>query len=177
MTKPVTTKDKTQKGYIYCHEMVPKQVTRISQRRPPTTYIKLGRSVRPVARLSEWTKQCPSREPIVRGFFPEKLNQDGTPAGRTMAGAQIFADSGLECHHRWERLCLLEVAGWALLQKAQRDRIDEASGEMTSKMNVKVGCEDCGRVHVELFELDQGSYETFVRELIVKWQRWCVMAY
>lgn len=108
--------------------------------------IKLGRSVKPVTRLSQWRSQCPSREPVVRGVFP------GADTGGLNASLQ-FAPRGTKHHHKWERLCLIEVAGRASSDKTE--------------------CADCGKVHVELFHVESGAYELWVRDIVERWGRWC----
>ncbi|TKA53400.1 hypothetical protein B0A53_04386, partial [Rhodotorula sp. CCFEE 5036] len=64
MAKPVSRHD--QEGYIYVHELVPRGDRGFSRSAPlnSTAHIKLGRTVKPVARLSQWRANCPSREPI-----------------------------------------------------------------------------------------------------------------
>lgn len=76
-------------------------------------------------------------------------------------GALAFAEQGAPNHHRWERLCLIELAGVAANQSLQRGD----KGESREK------CSDCGKIHVELFLLDRGSYITDVREIVLRWQR------
>ncbi|GAA5993687.1 hypothetical protein JCM10908_002297 [Rhodotorula pacifica] len=164
MTKPVSQHD--QEGYIYVHELVPRGSSGASpsQRRPtqldPTAHIKLGRTLKPIARLSQWRATCPSREPIVRFAFPRAPllpAHDSSPAPRH---AQ-FAPRGTKNHHRWERLCLVELAGRAI-----------ASPEDEQK------CTDCGAKHVECFRIERralctGAADWNVEGMVEKWQRWC----
>ena len=157
----------------------------------PTTFIKLGRSIRPVARLNQWKSQCRSREasrstslsaepvrlmwllfqPIVRDIFPLHSSHPLKPAQTVsgllnqspsrLHGALAFAERGAPNHHRWERLCLIELAGVAALQAYKRQELDSARQK----------CSDCGKVHVELFLVDRGSYEREIIDLVLRWQR------
>lgn len=165
MSKSPSEADRKQTGYLYCHEMRP---TKENKNRSGT-YVKVGRSIRPVARLEEWSKQCPSRQPIVRGFFPEPHQEHSGPSpsssvGGTcyLNGVQSVSNQGIRFHKRWERLTLIELAGWQSLQR---------------QGHPKSACVDCGKVHVELFELDLGSFDRVVKPLIEKWLKWCQFAY
>lgn len=168
--------------YIYVHELVPRGgrdfgaypvggfspdllVSRsfprlkISALTPPTArsapldstaHIKLGRTLKPVARLSQWRANCPSREPIVRFVFPRA----------TQHGPMHFAARGTWNHHRWERLCLVELAGRAIPAADEK-------------------CADCGARHVECFRVDRravsevGGGAWDVVQVVEKWERWC----
>ena len=110
-----------------------------------TTYLKLGRSVRPVQRLSEWRSQCPSRQPVVRGIFP-LADRNATSSG--LAGALAIAPVGAPFHYRLERLLLIEMTARASMEAAQR-----AGGSAFAQGRTR--CADCGRVHCELFEVDR----------------------
>ncbi|GAA5885917.1 hypothetical protein JCM3774_003775 [Rhodotorula dairenensis] len=120
-------------------------------------HIKLGRTLKPVARLSQWRATCPSREPIVRCVFPR--------AAPTCHGTSMhFAARGTRNHHRWERLCLVELAGRAI-----------APAEPDEK------CADCSARHVECFRVDRravadpgGSGQSWdIVRVVEKWERWC----
>ena len=139
-----------------------------------TTFLKLGRSIRPVARLSQWRSQCPTRQPVVRDIFPlhpsHPLRLDATSASlkqhalispSRMHGALSFASQGAPNHRRWERLCLIELAGVAALQAAQRGTVESAREQ----------CKDCGKIHIEMFLVDKSAYEQEVRDLVLRWQR------
>ncbi|MBW0531457.1 hypothetical protein O181_071172 [Austropuccinia psidii MF-1] len=154
MSKEPTQIDHNQLGYIYCYEIKP------SSNQNPTTFIKLGRSIKPIARLSQWAKQCPSRQPILRGFFPQALNS--SPHSSNLNGTLSLPSNPIKFHHRWERLCLIELSGWAFLQRQGKKNLP---------------CLDCGKIHLELFELDKGSFERFIKPMIQKWQTWCGFAY
>ncbi len=116
-----------------------------------TAHIKLGRTVKPVARLSQWRANCPSREPIVRYVFPRAVDSTRTTQ---------FAARGTRNHHRWERLCLVELAGRAISAADEK-------------------CADCGARHVECFRVDRGAVSGVgdgqwdVVQVVEKWKRWC----
>lgn len=149
MSKPISASE--QPGYIYVHEMVPTSSSR-------TALVKIGRSVKPVARLEQWRQTCPSRNPVVRDFFPLPAghplllrhpqldcSSGKVPAqngGSRLRGALSVQEACLQSH-RWERLVLLEVAGRASLP-------GYAPHQETQK---QTPCEDCGKLHIELFTL------------------------
>ena len=108
---------------------------------------------------------------MVRGIFPQHASQERTATLLQSAsparvhGALSFAAKGLAHHHRWERLCLIELAGLVALQSAQRRADTTAQGR----------CSDCGKIHVELFLVDRGSYESAIRDMVLKWQAFVEM--
>lgn len=128
----------------------------------PIAHIKLGRTTKPVARLSQWRSSCPSREPIVRFVFPRQDNPTAKSATTPGQGALRYADRGTRNHHRWERMCLVELAGRAVASDAANER-----------------CPDCGVKHVECFLIDRraldrpGGGSWSVQEIVEKWERWC----
>lgn len=88
-----------------------------------------------------------------------------------MRGVELrFAERGTRNHHRWERLCLVELAG--------RTGGAKAGG-------AKERCADCGKKHVECFWVERGAVsggegageageaEWSVREVVERWERWC----
>ncbi|GAA5923963.1 hypothetical protein JCM1841_000120 [Sporobolomyces salmonicolor] len=167
MAKPVSDKDG--EGYIYIHELVdlPSPAS--------TTYLKLGRTIHPVRRLSEWRSSCPSREPIVRDILP-RLATAAADAPGSMQGHQLrFAERGTGYHHRWERLCLVEVAGRASM------RATSSAGK--ERERERENCRDCGKRHLECFEVGRDAFEGvdgggagaggWVREVVERWERWC----
>ncbi|SCV67470.1 BQ2448_5081 [Microbotryum intermedium] len=139
---------------IYVHELAPTSAS------SSTTYIKIGRSVKPLSRLSQWKHQCPSRKPIVRDILPRRNETTSTRAG----GAMSFAERGTPNHHRWERLVLIEVSGRAKMM---------ALNEKGKKGSMSMECRDCGQRHVEMFEVGRGAYDFWVRDVLERWERWC----
>ncbi|KAA1136518.1 hypothetical protein PGTUg99_034578 [Puccinia graminis f. sp. tritici] len=181
MEKYPNPRDGDDSGYLYCHEMHPqpdKQREEEEEEGEEGTYIKVGRSIRPIARLGEWKKQCRSKDPILRGFFPESSSSSKTTTTSTTAttedarvsetccyldGAQSIAPKGIRFHRKWERLTLVELTGWAQLHFPAHDP--------------KSPCIDCAKVHVEIFFLKLGSYEKLVKPTILKWLHWCSTHY
>lgn len=111
------------------------------------------------------------RQPIVRDIFPLHASHPLKP-GQTVSGllnkspsrlhgALAIADRGAPNHHRWERLCLIELAGLAALQSHRRGEADQS----------KQKCPDCGKVHVEMFLVDKGTYEHNILDFVLRWQR------
>ena len=78
-----------------------------------------------------------------------------------MHSALLFDETGTRNHHRWERLCLIEVAGIAALHAGNRNEPEQ----------LRQKCSDCGKIHVELFLLNEGSYEREIRDVVLRWQR------
>lgn len=76
-------------------------------------------------------------------------------------GTLSIAEAGAPYHHRWERLCLIELAGVAALQAERRSDAEQ----------VKQRCPDCKRIHAELFLVDKGTYEREVLDIVTRWQR------
>ena len=77
-----------------------------------------------------------------------------------MSGALRVAQQGSPNHHRWERLVLIEVAGRAEIELGSR-------GDAGRKT-----CTDCGRRHLELFEVPEGAFDDWVVEVVERWGRW-----
>ncbi|KAJ8295727.1 hypothetical protein OF846_001087 [Rhodotorula toruloides] len=153
MSKPVSDKDED--GYIYIHELLssPHSATL------PTAHLKLGRSIHPLLRLSQHRRTntlCPLLgEPIVRYIFP---------SAHESGGGVKFAQKGGRNSHRWERLCLVELAGRALSARKEEGK-----------------CRECGKRHLECFEVQRGAVaaggagegEWNVKEVVQRWERWC----
>jgi hypothetical protein len=179
MGKHPNPKDGDDSGYLYCHEMHPQpDKQREEDEGEEGTYIKVGRSIRPIARLGEWRKQCHSKDPILRGCFPESSSSSSSTSTSTttttddarlsetccyLDGVQSIAPQGIRFHRKWERLTLVELAGWAHLHFPTHDH--------------KSPCIDCARVHHEIFFLKLGSYENLVKPIILKWLDWCSTHY
>ncbi|KAK4050917.1 hypothetical protein OIO90_004893 [Microbotryomycetes sp. JL221] len=154
---------KDEPGYLYVHEMVEQGHQR------HTSVIKLGRSTKPVQRLNQWRHQCRSREPVIRGIFPQQ--QQGEDPGTTIQ----FSKHGLSNHRKWERLCLIELDGRAqqfqIRQQQQQHQSQQPSRALSSRGQKE--CIDCGKVHVELFEFEKGAYDDWIKDLVERWARWC----
>lgn len=78
-----------------------------------------------------------------------------------MSGALRVAQQGLPHHHRWERLVLIEVAGRAEVELGSQGEDGE-----------RKACADCGRKHLELFEVPVGAFDEWVAEVVERWGRW-----
>lgn len=68
---------------------------------------------------------------------------------------------GVQYHHRWERLLLIEIAG-----RAEMESASVGGGRVRSK------CVDCGKSHCELFEVGATSLEEWVVEVVEKWMKY-----
>lgn len=95
-----------------------------------------------------------------------------------------FAEKGTRNHFRWERLCLIEIAGRikVLYDDNDEDRDDEGIrvGENGDK------CRDCGKKHLECFRVGRDAFVEmdsmggagggggggWVVEIVERWERW-----
>ncbi|BGP14215.1 hypothetical protein JCM10213v2_002158 [Rhodosporidiobolus nylandii] len=174
-------------GYIYLNELLPSSSSLSSRQSsshapPGHTLLKLGRTLRPAQRLKQWRSSCPSLEPFTREIYPllPSPSSSSVRGGAAVGGAQQsitlrFAPSGTRNHHRWERLCLVELAG--------RARLHQGDGK-------EGRCGDCGKRHQECFVVPReavsgewgpplmggaGEREEAweVREVVERWERWC----
>jgi hypothetical protein len=77
---------------------------------PTHIHLKVGRAVNLTKRIDEWGKQCKSKEPVLRGWWPGSVEED---SGSLLKGKVRAGDKG-PCCHRLERLVHLELADLAL---------------------------------------------------------------
>lgn len=144
-----------------------------------TTFVKLGRSVAPIHRLAQWRAQCPSHHRVIRGIFPRPVT---TTASRQHHGAAILeglaiAPRGLVNHKKWERLCLIELAGRSIEQSSSAAgssprNNNNSKGKSKGKDGKDEGkCRDCGKRHLELFQVDKDAYDDWIVELVERWGR------
>ncbi|KAJ1310389.1 hypothetical protein OPQ81_007127 [Rhizoctonia solani] len=185
MEKPASASDKD--GYIYAYEIR-------NPKTPNEVHIKVGRAVNLVKRLDEWSKQCVSREVIIRGWWPgtiEENNQDDSNNSVSLLKGKINpGEKGKYCH-RLERLIHLELSDVALnsahltpefnkkasTKKTKSDANASPSKAPPASKLVKKPCPDCGAVHKEIFTLERvGSgkmkgreWEDVVQPIIEKW--------
>jgi len=179
MEKPVSASDKP--GYIYAYEIR-------NPKTPKEVHIKVGRAVNLVKRLDQWSKQCGSKEVILRGWWPGRVvdNEDTGPSllrGRIEAG-----EKGKHCH-RLERLIHLELSDLVVNKAYQRpeflqkrpnsDHIPPALPHAPRSANKlhREECPDCGQLHKEIFtftrvesgKLKNKEWDMIVHPVIEKW--------
>ncbi|CAE7113759.1 unnamed protein product [Rhizoctonia solani] len=184
MEKPASASDKD--GYIYAYEIR-------NPKTPNEVHIKVGRAVNLVKRLDEWSKQCVSREVIIRGWWPgtiEDNDQDDSANSVSLLKGKINpGEKGKYCH-RLERLIHLELSDVALnsthlapefkkasTKKAKADANPSSSKASSTSKLVKKPCPDCGAVHKEIFTLERVAsgkmkgreWEDVVQPIIEKW--------
>lgn len=84
----------------------------LDTKRPGVIQLKVGRAVNLTKRLDQWGKQCGSKVPIVRGWWPgtveDESDDDGTN-GSLLTGNIKAGEPGPLCH-RVERLVHIELA-------------------------------------------------------------------
>ncbi|KAJ7090317.1 hypothetical protein B0H15DRAFT_838095 [Mycena belliarum] len=178
---------KDTEGYIYTFEI----------RDPDSSQIQLktGRTTHLVRRLDQWTKQCSSREHVLRGWFPGGVDPEtGLPATSRMKGRVDAGHKGPSCH-RLERLIHLELAdlvaegqylkpNWKSFKKGQSPAVDIGSPPSTPNKKPAAAalgsgpkCPDCGTQHKEIFTLTRvkkGPYkgkewEGIVKPVVERW--------
>ncbi|CAE6427510.1 unnamed protein product [Rhizoctonia solani] len=185
MEKPASVSDKD--GYIYAYEIR-------NPKTPNEVHIKVGRAVNLVKRLDEWSKQCVSREVIIRGWWPgtiEDNDQDDSANSVSLLKGKINpGEKGKYCH-RLERLIHLELSDVALnsmhlapefnkktsTKKAKADENSGSSKAPPASKLVRKPCPDCGAVHKEIFTLERVTsgkmkgreWECVVQPIIEKW--------
>lgn len=84
----------------------------LDPKRPDVIQLKVGRAVNLTKRVDQWSKQCGSKVPIVRGWWPgtveDESDDDGTN-GSLLTGNIKAGQPGPLCH-RVERLVHIELA-------------------------------------------------------------------
>ncbi|KAJ7739647.1 hypothetical protein DFH07DRAFT_905551 [Mycena maculata] len=164
----------------------------------PQIQLKTGRTTHLARRLDQWTKQCSSKEHVLRGWFPGGVDPDtGLPATSLMKGRVAEAGhKGPSCH-RLERLIHLELAdlvaegqylkpNWKSFKKGQPPVVDIVSPPSTpnkkpaaAAMGTGPKCLDCGSQHKEIFtftRVKKGPYkgkewEGIVKPVVERWGR------
>ncbi|EMD34427.1 hypothetical protein CERSUDRAFT_117298 [Gelatoporia subvermispora B] len=162
MRKPRSEADEL--GFIYTFEI----------REPNNTkeiHLKVGRTVKLNKRLDEWSKQCGSKEQVLRGWWPGTVEADN---GSHLRGRVLPGDPGLWCH-RVERLVHLELADLALnapYLEPEFPNVPAEGRDSTSPARPRrKPCSDCGAMHKEIFSFprpESGRYKDQVWELIVQ---------
>lgn len=73
--------------------------------------LKTGRTTHLARRLDQWTKQCSSKEQVLRGWFPGGVDPDtGLPATSLMKGRVKAGSKGPSCHRLGAHPVFLSVA-------------------------------------------------------------------
>ncbi|KAF6767017.1 hypothetical protein PSEUBRA_001947 [Kalmanozyma brasiliensis GHG001] len=154
MSQQLTDTDRRERGHIYVYEL-------LALSNETHICLKVGRSIKVFRRLSEWTAQCKSKQPLLRALFPSEEGQGLIP------GMDAPTMEGVYLSHQWEALIHLEL---------------DALGK-----RVKDTCVDCRRQHREIFmiprrlESPSGSqreqldgYDSAI-QVILKWMRFVEM--
>lgn len=171
MEKAASTSDVP--GYIYTYEIRDPKRLNIIQ-------LKVGRAVNLTKRLDQWGKQCGSKVPIVRGWWPgtveDESGDDGTN-GSLLTGNIKAGEPGPLCH-RVERLVHIELADLVVhtpyldpkFPKVDNSDTSPSTSGSPKKATMKP-CLDCGAMHREIFAFprpDKGRYKGREWELLVK---------
>ncbi|KAF9534088.1 hypothetical protein CPB83DRAFT_748294, partial [Crepidotus variabilis] len=143
MIKPSSRSDSP--GYIYVLELAPDDTNFVK--------FKVGRSNDVGRRLREWRRQCPSTIPVLKGFFPGDLSEDGFSS---MAKLTMPGPSGPLCH-RLERLIHIEltdlVSNPAYLDQSWPQVDRPRVLDVVNSQRASAPCLDCGHCHQEIFRL------------------------
>jgi len=180
MEKPPSSKDES--GYIYAYEIRDDRVADM-------VMIKVGRAVKLVKRLDQWSKQCTSKEVILRGWWPGTVEHDEASSTSLLRGRVKAGEKGPLCH-RLERLIHLELAdlvvhapyldpGFPNPKLEQKDSLSSTPGKAKKVRMPNAACIDCGAIHREIFPFKRakkGKYkdaewERIVQPVIAKWGR------
>ncbi|KIJ63265.1 hypothetical protein HYDPIDRAFT_92498 [Hydnomerulius pinastri MD-312] len=169
MEKPPSPADTP--GYIYAYEIRDPLA-------PDVLQLKVGRTASNInERLAQWDKQCPSKETITRGIWPEPIASKGRDTFFSLLKHNIPQKNlkpGIY-HRRVERLAHIEL----------RDLAEYApylSSEKSSNITLRSpaqACTDCGKVHKEIFTFrlaEDGKYkgaewQKLVKPVIERWGR------
>jgi hypothetical protein len=130
----------------------------LDPKRPSVIQLKIGRTVNLVKRLDQWDKQCGSKMQIVRGWWPDIMDDsddDGTN-GSLLKGSIKAGEPGPLCH-RVERLVHIELAdlvvhtpyldpGFPKVDNS--DPPSSAVGSSTSKKTAMEPCPDCKQLAI-----------------------------
>ncbi|GJJ12248.1 hypothetical protein Clacol_006489 [Clathrus columnatus] len=183
MERPHSNKDED--GYIYAYEIR-------DDRTPNQVHLKVGRSVTLVRRLDQWSKQCTSKEVVLRGWWPGTVESESSDDTSLLKGKIKAGEKGPFCH-RLERLIHIELADLSTyapylkpgFPKLTPDKADLPTSPGRSPKPVKKTpqpnkpCLDCGTVHKEVFSfqkiergpLRNGEWEKIVQPVVNKWGR------
>ncbi|TFK42697.1 hypothetical protein BDQ12DRAFT_719544 [Crucibulum laeve] len=169
-------------GYIYTYE--------IRDPTSATVKLKVGRTTNIVRRLDQWGKQCGSKEPIPRGFYPGTVEYEGT--GSLVKGMVKPGDK-TPWIHRLERLIHLELADlaatsvylelkWpnieAIPENSSSSLSPSKNGGKSAMGRIQMQpCPDCGKVHKEIFEFKRWrkgpklgkEWDLVVKPVIIRW--------
>ncbi|KAH6918699.1 hypothetical protein BKA70DRAFT_1416678 [Coprinopsis sp. MPI-PUGE-AT-0042] len=172
MEKARSTSD--QDGYIYTFE--------IREDDDEVVKLKVGRAVNLAKRIDEWSKQCGSKQQVLRGFYPNP--EEDVDAPTTLMKGRVKAGEKSACCHRLERLIHLELADLAAtqvyLQRAWPNIVlDDSSATSPARASPekRTPCPDCGSRHKEIFEFHRWTkgpnknkeWEKIVKPIIERW--------
>lgn len=115
--------------------------------------IKVGRAVKLVKRLDQWSKQCTSKEVILRGWWPGTVEHDEASSTSLLRGRVKAGEKGPLCH-RLERLIHLELAdlvvhapyldpGFPNPKVEQKDPLSSTPGKAKKVRMPNTACIDC----------------------------------
>ncbi|THH27060.1 hypothetical protein EUX98_g7125 [Antrodiella citrinella] len=159
--------DKETPGYIYTFEIIDTNKTQV--------HFKVGRTVSLNKRIKEWSKQCGSKEQVLRGFWPGHSNDISLLMGTVNPGVPG------PLNHKLERLIHLELAD--IMNNTPYLETSWPNSIRPPLPNEKVvprePCLDCGKRHKEIFTLrhmkgpkEGKEYDELVKPIIDKWGRY-----
>jgi len=177
MERTISKDDK--EGEVYCFEILDPST-------PEYVHFKIGRSCNLHKRLDTWSRQCSSRTQIPRGRYPE-CSDGSLLRGKLSAGEYV------KFSHRFERLVHIELADLSMNGQYLEDEWHRSSGLISAvgtavptrkgkgkgkilERMMREECEDCGKVHREIFtfkkmtgEFENQEFQRVVWPIILKW--------
>lgn len=105
---------------------------------PTHAHLKVGRATSLNKRIDEWSKQCSSKEQVLRGWWPEGL-KDGISL---LKGTVDPGEKGRYCH-RLERLIHLELADIAQNAPYLDPKFPDVVVEDKAIARSTASCPDC----------------------------------
>lgn len=158
-----------EEGYIYTFEIRdPKNKGQIQ--------LKVGRTKNLTKRIHEWSKQCGSKEQILRGWWPGVPDEER----ELLKGTVVAGDPG-PWVHKLERLVHLELADLTLNTPFLDPKFPRNVADLSAPRAVPVRstCPDCGTLHKEIFTFKRvvkgkythKEYDLLVKPVVEKWGR------
>jgi len=156
-------------GYIYTFEIRdPKNKEQIQ--------LKVGRTKNLIKRIDQWSKQCGSKEQVLRGWWPGVAKEKQ----ELLKGTVVAGDPG-PWVHKLERLIHLELADLSLAAPYLNGKFPDIEADTSSSRAalIRTTCPDCGTLHKEIFTFKRVArgkytskeYELLVKPVVEKWGR------
>ncbi|KIJ60690.1 hypothetical protein HYDPIDRAFT_98280 [Hydnomerulius pinastri MD-312] len=156
-------------GYIYAYEI-------LDLLAPDASKLKVGRtSINVNKHLAQWNKQCPSKETITWGLWPEPIVSEDGETFFSLLKHNIPMKNlkpGIY-HHRVEQLVHIELRDLA----EYTPYLSSGKSSNITLRSPAQACTDCGKVHKEIFTFrlaEDGMYkgaewQKLIKPVIERW--------